>query len=82
MSSRVKLTVSTLIAATLSGVYWLAFFFFAESFTAADYGPGAVPSDTWLRSKVALVMVGGPALFALCITLWRRVERRFLSGGA
>ncbi len=70
-----KRAALTLVAAVLSSVYWCAFLLFAEGFTAADYRPGSRPSEAWLDAKVAFVVLGGPLLFAGCITGWRRVER-------
>jgi hypothetical protein len=61
-----------LIASVLSGAYWLLFFYFAESYTAADYRPGTEPSEGFLRAKVAVVVLGGPLLYALLILLWQR----------
>jgi hypothetical protein len=64
-----------LLASILSGAYWLLFFLFAESFTAADFAEGAGPADRVLRFKVAAVLIGGPLLFALLIQAWRRLAR-------
>lgn len=67
--------ITALVASILSGAYWLLFFFFAESFTAADYADGAQPSEWLLRLKVAAVLIGGPLLFAALIQLWHKFGR-------
>lgn len=78
MSRRLKIWFSTAAAAVLSGLYWLLFFLFAETFTAADYRAGDEPGEAFIRAKIAAALVVGPALYALCIAGWRRLERRLL----
>lgn len=73
--------LGAILASILSGAYWLLFFFFAESFTAADYAEGAEPAEWMLRAKVIAVMVGGPLLFAILIQVWRRIGRIVARGG-
>ena len=74
--------MSTIVAAVLSGLFWFAVLAFAEGFLAGDYRPGSEPSAFYLWFKSAVVVIGGPALFALCIAAWRRLERRFIDAGA
>lgn len=78
MSRRMKLAVSTIVAAVLSGVYWLGWFFFAETFMAADYQAGSEPSELVIRLRIAFALLIGPLLFAFLIALWRRLERRLI----
>lgn len=73
--SRIRTWVSTIIAAVLSGVYWLLFFFVAEGFTASDYRSGMQPSEPHLTFKVAVVVVVGPLIYAGLIVLWRHLGR-------
>ena len=65
-----------LAASVLSGLYWLAFFFVAESIVAGDYRAGAAPGEGVLALRAGLVLVGGIGGFALCIAIWRRVRGR------
>ncbi|GEM_PF-4073741 len=67
--------LTALLASILSGAYWLLFFLFAESFTAADFAEGAEPAEWVLRLKAATVLIGGPLLFAALIQAWRRLAR-------
>jgi hypothetical protein len=78
MSRRAKLAISTIVAAILSGGYWLLFFLFAEAFTASDYAPGYQPSAGFLNARIVVVLVGGPLIFAALILLWRLIERRLI----
>ena len=82
MNHKAQTILSTIVAAVLSGIFWLAVLGFAEGFLAADYRPGTEPSAFYLWLKSAVVIIGAPALFALCIAGWRRLERRFIAAGA
>ncbi len=76
--SGIRTWISTIVAAVLSGVYWLLFFFMAEGFTASDYRWDMQPSETYLTFKAAVVVVAGPLIYATLIVLWRRLERAFV----
>lgn len=78
MSRKAKVAISTVAAAVLSGVFWFAYFLFAETFTAADYRAGSEPAEGVIRLKILVALVAGPALYAIGIAAWRRFEAALL----
>ena len=74
MKKTIRLWVSTIGAAVLSGLYWFTYFLAAESWTASDYRAGSEPGEAFLTFKVAVAIVLGPLLFAALMMGWRSVE--------
>lgn len=79
MKRRLKIVASTLLMSLIGGIYWFCWFLMAEGLLAADYGPDAIkPSEAWLATKVGPVLLGGFAVFAALLALWRRFDRWIL----
>lgn len=65
----------TLAGSLLSGLYWLAFFFLAEAFTAGDQRAGAGIGEVAMRARAAAAIVIGVVGYAFCMAAWRRITR-------
>lgn len=76
MRSRTIRVLSTIVASIVSGLYWFAYWISMYGLTAGDYAPGYRPDPVFMRVKVGLVLVAGPAIFAVGIWIWRAMEAR------